>query len=94
MIDGRLSGVTRPDDISKALCDAVVSASLVGRAQSSAGGLGGALAEFVLSASTLKDEKNLAETLKKLHTLFEKLKQLPNKPVVIIGKERARSSEI
>ncbi|KAG7667011.1 putative ATP-binding protein [Nannochloris sp. 'desiccata'] len=100
MIDSRLKAVTSPEEISKALCDAVVSESLMERAQSTAG----AFAELLLSSTTVistlgaevgvqlenikdyfaKDEDNLAETLEKLDTLFENLKQLPNQPVIII----------
>jgi hypothetical protein len=105
MIDSRLKAVTSPEEISKALCDAVVSGRLMERAQSTAG----AFTELLLSStaviSTLgaevgvqfenikdffaKDEDNLAATLEKLDTLFEKLKQLPNQPVIILGKARA-----
>jgi hypothetical protein len=49
-IDGRLSGVTRPKEISKALCDAVVSdGSFMERAQSAIGTFAG----FVLSSTVL-----------------------------------------
>ena len=86
-IDGRLEAVTSPEEISKALCDAVVAESLMGRAQSTLGALevGVQLGGNIFA----KDEKNLAETLRKLD-LFEKLKDLPKKPVIIIGKTTAR----
>ena len=105
MIDSRLKAVTSPEEISKALCDAVVCESLLQRAESTAG----AFAELLLSSTAVlgtlgaevgvqlenlkdyfaKDEDNLAETLEKLDGLFEKLKELPNQPVIIIGKARA-----
>ena len=107
-IDGRMKAVTSPEEISKALCDAVVSQSLVGRAQS----VFNALAELVLSSTAVittsvadvgvqlenikdffaEDEDNLAHTLQKLDDFLLKLADLPKKPVIIIGKARARCS--
>ncbi len=110
MIDGRLKAVTSPEEISKALCDAVVSGSLMERAQSTAG----AFTELLLSSTAVismlgaevgvqlenikdffaKDEDNLTATLEKLDALFEKLKQLPKKPVIVVGKRRAQCGKV
>ena len=109
MIDGRLKAVTSPEEISKALCDAVVSESLMERAQSAFSAFAGlAFSSTVLLNAPgaevfvpfkdiqdlfAKDEKNLAETLQKLDGFFEKLKVLPKKPVIIIGTTRTPCSK-
>ncbi|KAL4529006.1 hypothetical protein Ndes2437A_g03530 [Nannochloris sp. 'desiccata'] len=100
-IDGRQKAVTSPEEISKTLCNAVVSESLMERAQSAFSVFAelafsstalvnapGASADFVpfkdIRDFFAKDKENLTKSFEKLEYFFENLKQLPNKPVIII----------
>jgi hypothetical protein len=107
-IDSRLRDVTSPEEISKTLCDKVMSENFIERAQSALGVLAGLAlsstalvntpgAGFMIDLKNIKDsfakdQERLSDTLQKLDALFEKLKGLPKKPVIIIGRTRTQKS--